>query len=307
MPIIVKRLGTRFFAEVENIDIRKPLGDATIDAINEAIGKHAVLLFRAPDLTDQEQMKFTRYFGELENVQLRVGRDRNLKNQFVADMSNVDGDGNIIAPESEKIMFQKGNQLWHTDSSFKPIPSGPSFLSARVIPAQGGNTEFADLRAAWDALPAERQELLEGLVAEHSLEYSRRRYGYTDFNTDERNLFPAVQQSMVRIHPETGRKNLYLGSHAGRIVGMDKTKSDALLEDLIQFATQPDFVYAHTWSVGDLVMWDNRCALHRARPYNVAAEVRILRRTTVQGTRTNVVGGKPIDEFAAARVDAQAA
>ena len=297
MSLSVSRLGKTFFAEVENVDIRQPLAPAAIDGINDALAEHAILLFRAPGLTDEEQMAFTEQFGPLEAIQLRVGRQRNTSNEFVADMSNVDPDGAILPADSEKLAFQKGNEFWHTDSSFKPVPSGPSFLSARVVPSDGGNTEFADLREAWDALPAERQEMIEGLVAEHSLEYSRARYGYKDFNTDEKQIFPPVYQAMVRTHAVTGRKNLYLGSHAGSIVGMSEAESQALLKELIDYATQPQFVYSHSWTVGDLVMWDNRCTLHRARPYPKQTEKRILRRTTVAGARPTVVNGVPIDEW----------
>lgn len=304
MSLSASRLGKTFFAEVENIDIRQPLADAAIDAINEALAEHAILLFSAPGLTDEEQIAFTKRFGELEDGRLRVGRERNPTSQFIGDMSNVDADGNLIPPDSEKVMFQKGNELWHSDSSFKPVPPGPSLLSARIIPSKGGNTEFADLRAAWEALPPDRQAYFDGLIGEHSLQYSRERYGYCDFNADEMKQFPPVQQPLVRTHPMTGRKNLFTGAHVGRIIGMDRAESEPILQELLEFATQPEFVYIHKWSVGDLVMWDNRCVLHRAQPYPVESEVRVLRRTTVQGVRPIIVEGKPINEYAVAQSQA---
>jgi alpha-ketoglutarate-dependent 2,4-dichlorophenoxyacetate dioxygenase len=179
-------------------------------------------------------------------------------------------------------MMMLANQLWHTDSSFKRVPGKFSFLSAHEVPPSGGQTEFADLRAAYDALDLATKERIEGLVAEHSIFYSRRLVGYTEFSDEERTALPPVPQTIVRIHPATGRKTLYLASHASHIIGWPVEQGRALLDQLIEFATQPCFVYQHRWRVGDLVVWDNRCTLHRGRPYDDANFRRDMRRTTVE-------------------------
>jgi alpha-ketoglutarate-dependent 2,4-dichlorophenoxyacetate dioxygenase len=179
-------------------------------------------------------------------------------------------------------MMQLANQLWHTDSSFKPVPGKVSFLSAHELPPSGGETEFADLRAAYDALDAATKAQVEGLVAEHSIFHSRSLIGYTDFTDEERAALPPVPQTLVRIHPGSQRKTLYLASHASHIIGWPVEQGRALLGDLIEFATQPRFVYRHHWQPNDLMVWDNRCTLHRGRPYDDAGHRRDMRRTTVE-------------------------
>ncbi|HUB50458.1 MAG TPA: TauD/TfdA family dioxygenase, partial [Acetobacteraceae bacterium] len=198
----------------------------------------------------------------------------------VNDISNLDRNNQVMARDDRKRLFSLGNRLWHSDSSFKAVPAKYSLLSARVIPAAGGNTEFADMRAAYDALDDDTKAECESLICEHSQIYSRSILGFTDFSDDERRRFAPVQQRLVRRHPSTGRKSLFLASHAGTIVGWPMPEARMLLRDLTEHATQRRFVYAHVWRPWDLVMWDNRATMHRARPFN-ASEVRDMHRTTV--------------------------
>src|ERR1700730_2406398 len=188
------------------------------------------------------------------------------------------------AQRDRRNLFNLGNQLWHTDSSFKRVPAKCSLLSAREVPSPGpmggGETEFADLRAAWDALPAARKQQLDGLVVEHSIFRSRSQIGFADFNDEIFKQLPPVPQALVRHHPGSGRTSLYLASHASHIIGWPVEKGRALIDELIAFATQPQFVHRHRWRVGDLVMWDNRCTMHRGRPYD-DTQRRVLHRTTV--------------------------
>jgi alpha-ketoglutarate-dependent 2,4-dichlorophenoxyacetate dioxygenase len=186
----------------------------------------------------------------------------------------------VLAREDRRNLFNLGNQLWHTDSSFKHIPAKCSLLSARELPSECGETEFADMRTAWDALPEARKRELEGLVVEHSIFRSRSQIGFADFNDGIFKELPPVQQALVRHHRYSGRTSLYLASHASHIIGWPVEKGRALIEELITFATQPQFVYRHRWSLGDLIMWDNRCTMHRGRPYD-DTQRRVLHRTTV--------------------------
>jgi alpha-ketoglutarate-dependent 2,4-dichlorophenoxyacetate dioxygenase len=197
-------------------------------------------------------------------------------------VSNLDKDNQVFARDDRPRLFGLGNRLWHSDSSFKVIPAKYSLLHARSVPSKGGNTEFADMRAAYDALDDEIKAEVEGLVCEHSQLYSRAILGFTDFTDEERERFKPVHQCLVRTHPVTKRRSLYLASHAGGILGWPVPEARAFLRDLIEHATQRQFVYAHTWKVGDLVMWDNRQTMHRARPFP-AHEPRDMRRTTLVG------------------------
>ncbi len=242
--------------------------------------RFAVLVFRGQKLDDETQLAFSRNFGPLEQAtgDLAQGEQRRLSME-VNDISNVGKDGSVLARDDRRRLFGLGNMLWHSDSSFKAVPAKYSILSARVIPRAGGNTEFADMRAAWDALDQETRALVEPLVCEHSQIYSRGILGF-EFDEAERQRFAPVRQRLVRIHPVTGRKSLFLSSHAGAIVGWPVPEARALLRDLVEHATQRQFVYAHVWEPDDLVMWDNRATMHRARRYD-PAERRDLRRTTV--------------------------
>jgi alpha-ketoglutarate-dependent 2,4-dichlorophenoxyacetate dioxygenase len=246
--------------------------------------RYAVLVFHKQDIDDEQQLAFTRSLGEIEmtlNTGLRAENEYRLPPTF-ADVSNLDQHNRPMARDDRRRLFSLGNRLWHSDSSFKTVPAKYSLLHARSIPSKGGNTEFADMRAAWDALDDETKAACEGLVCEHSQMYSRQLIGFLELSDEERERFKPVYQTLVRTHPATGRKSLYLSSHAGTIVGWPIPEARAFLRDLIEHATQRQFVYSHEWAVGDLVMWDNRQTMHRGRPFP-AEEARDVRRTTLAG------------------------
>ena len=284
MPISLLPLHPLFAAEVSGVDLRHPPDGDAFDRIAAALDHHAVLVFRDQLIDDDQQIAFSRQFGRLETAigRMRKGRKLRLPNPEIADVSNLD-ENDAIRPSSDSWrMFQHANQLWHSDSSFKRVTGKLSLLSAREVPAAGGETEFADLRAAYEALDSVKRAQLEGLVAEHSVFHSRRLIGYTDFSEEERAALPPVPQALVRVHPGSGRKTLYLGAHASHIVGWPVDEGRVLLAKLTAFATQSRFVHQHRWRVGDLVIWDNRCTLHRARPFDDASARRDMRRTTVE-------------------------
>jgi len=272
-----------FFAgEVSGIDITKPLTADQVAAIERGMDQFAVLVFHDQRFTDETQIAFSRNFGELEEAtgDLNWGGKRRIESGLVNDISNLDNDNQVRARDDRQRLFGLGNQLWHSDSSFKEVPAGYSLLSARIIPQAGGNTEFADMRAAWDALDDETKAECANLICEHSQLYSRGTLGFGDFTEADRERFKPVLQRLVRQHPVTGRKSLYLASHAGAIVGWPIPEARAFLRDLTEHATQRKFTYAHVWKQWDLVMWDNRATMHRARPFK-STEVRDMHRTTV--------------------------
>lgn len=270
-----------FGGGVTGVDLTAPLTPAEVAAIAAGMDRFAVLVFPDQRLTDDQQVAFSARFGPLEQAtgDLAQGAERRL-GMTVNDISNLDRDNRVLGRDDRRRLFGLGNRLWHSDSSFKPTPAKYSALSARVIPASGGNTEFADMRAAWDALDVGTQEEIADLVCEHSQLFSRALLGFDDFTDDECRRFAPVPQRLVRRHPVTGRRSLFLASHAGAIRGWAMPEARALLRDLIEHATQRPFVYAHAWRQWDLVMWDNRVTMHRARPYDPAA-VRDMHRTTV--------------------------
>jgi len=284
MPIAIRQIGPCLAGEVEGIDMREPLAAAEIAEIHAGMDRYAVLVFHGQDIDDDQQLAFTRSLGEIEltlNTGLRAESEYRLPPTF-ADVSNLDQHNKPMARDDRRRLFSLGNRLWHSDSSFKTTPAKYSLLHARSIPSKGGNTEFADMRAAWDALDDETKEACEGLVCEHSQMYSRELIGFSGLTDEESERFRPVRQVLVRTHPVTGRKSLYLASHAGTIVGWPTPEARAFLRDLIEHATQRRFVYSHKWAVGDLVMWDNRQTMHRGRPFP-AHEPRDVRRTTLAG------------------------
>jgi alpha-ketoglutarate-dependent 2,4-dichlorophenoxyacetate dioxygenase len=283
MTISTSALHPLFVAEVSDVDLRMSVDEETIRDIAQALDRYAVLVFRRQPLSDNQQIAFSRLFGPLETAfgSIRKDRKTRLGNRLLAEVSNIDANNKIRSSSDPWRLMQRANELWHTDSSFKAVPGKISFLSAHELPPIGGETEFADLRAAYDALDAATKEQIEDLVAEHSLFHSRSLLGYTDFTEDERVAFPPVPQSLVRIHPGCGRKTLYLASHASHVIGWPVERGRALLKGLTERSTQPRFVYRHQWRLNDLVVWDNRCTLHRARPYEDMGHRRDMRRTTV--------------------------
>jgi alpha-ketoglutarate-dependent 2,4-dichlorophenoxyacetate dioxygenase len=274
-----------FFAgEVSGMDLRETMTPHEVAAIIEGMDKFAVLVFRDQQIDDAQQLAFSRNFGTLEiaNSDVRREEDRRLAPE-VGDVSNLGKNNDILGREDRRRLFSLGNQLWHSDSSFKPTPAKYSLLHARVLPSKDGNTEFADMRAAYDALDDDVKAEINDLVCEHSQQYSRGVLGF-DFTDDERQRNPPVPQRLVRRHPGSGRRSIFLSAHAGAIRGWPMPEARALLRDLTEHATQRKFVYAHEWRLDDLVMWDNRAMMHRARRYD-PAEVRELHRTTVADDR----------------------
>jgi len=273
---------------ITDIDVRKPLTPAEVARVEASMDAHAVTVLPGQDINDEQQLAFSRNFGPLEDGANSGARDQDLRLPVVfADVSNLDKDGKIAQRDTKKRMAALANRLWHTDASFRVIPARYSILSGRIVPAEGPDTEFADMRAAYDALDARTKAEVEDLVCEHSLIYSRGQLGFTEFLPNERVAMKPVRQRLVRTHPVTGRKSLYLASHAGTIVGWPVPEARALLRDLTEHATQPQFVYIHQWRQYDLVMWDNRQMMHRVRRFD-ESEIRDMRRTTVAGDAPTV-------------------
>ena len=285
MSLSVRPLHPRFVGEVGGVDIGRPLDTATVAALWQAIDRYAVLVFRGQMLDDERQMDFARQFGELELP--RSGRadvKRRLRPEM-SDISNLDEQGQLRRRDDARRFDQLGNRLWHTDGSFRRIPAALSMLYAHRVPRPGpvgkGETEFADLRAAHDALPAATKAEVEDLVALHDIAWSRAQLGFTELLFGEKDVLPPVPQRLVRVHPGSKRKTLYLAAHASEIVGWPLPDGRLLLRDLIEHATRPEFVYRHAWREGDLVIWDNRCTMHRGRAFD-EREVRDLRRVTTR-------------------------
>lgn len=284
MALALRQISRHFVGEASGLDLTRPLSSEEFAAVRDAIDRYAVLVFHDQALTDAQQIAFTRGFGAIENSagghvakahERRLGAEMN-------DVSNLGMDGKPLARDDRKRMFNLGNRLWHSDSSFRAVPAKYSILSGRKVAASGGNTEFADMRAAYDALDAATKAEIEDLVCEHSLMYSRGSLGFTEFTEEEKIMFRPVRQRLVRTHPASRRKSLYLSSHIGTIVGWPMPEARAFLRDLTEHATAPEFVYVHCWRANDLVMWDNRQTMHRVRRFN-ESEVRDMRRTTVAG------------------------
>ncbi len=285
MPLSIRPLHPVFAGEVTGVDCRRPLDRDEVAAIEAGMDEYAVVVFPDQPLTDAEQIAFTRHFGELEGYNtpghVRRREDHRL-GPGIADFSNLDKSGAIMSAEDRVWFFKLADRLWHSDSSFRPIPAKYSLLSGRVIPSWGADTEFADMRAAYDALDERTRDELEDLVCEHSLVYSREAIGFTQLTPEEIEAFRPVRQPLVRRHPATGRKSLFLAAHAGAIVGWTTPEARMFLRDLTEHATQREFVYSHHWRPNDLVMWDNRTTMHRARRFD-HREVRDVRRTTLAG------------------------
>ncbi|MDX2156720.1 MAG: TauD/TfdA family dioxygenase [Hyphomicrobiaceae bacterium] len=289
MPFTIKQLGPGFVGEVSSIDLTRPLPAEDIAAIHAGMDQYAVLIFHDQDFNDAQQLAFTQSLGAIElaiGVSLRKPEEQRLPNTF-ADVSNLDKEGRPFARDDRRRLYALGNQLWHSDSSFKVVPAKYSLLHARTVASKGGITEFADMRQAWDALDQEAKNLCEPLICEHSQMFSRAKHGFTEFTDEERQRFKPVLQRLVRVHPSTGRKSLYLSSHAGRIVGWPEPEAKAFLMDLTEMATQRELTYSHKWRAGDLVMWDNRSTMHRARPFP-HTDRRDVRRTTLMGDAPTV-------------------
>lgn len=286
----IQPINTDFAAEVFDIDLSKKLSNKDINSIKEAFWKHAVLVFPDQNLSLDQHVDFATLFGPIE-MNVNTYQEEVKKHRFdyrVSDISNLDEEDNILSENSRKRMSGLANRLWHTDSIFRHTPALASALYALTIVPIGGKTEFADTRAAWDALPDVMKNKIEKLIVEHSIFHSRAKIGFTNFTEKERAALPPSRQVLIRTIPENQRKALYIASHAMRIIGMSDHEGATLLDELMTHATQSQFVYSHRWRVGDLVIWDNRCTLHRGTDYDEKRFKRDMRRATVSDVGNSV-------------------
>ncbi|MDE0693389.1 MAG: TauD/TfdA family dioxygenase [Gammaproteobacteria bacterium] len=276
MPITVTPTDATLGAVVTDVDLAQ-LDDATWEEIHAAFLTYGVLIFPGQNLTEEAQGAFALRFGNIEKLTPKQDKP-------TLQFSNQKPDGTTAQPSDPGYPLMRGNEGWHTDSTYMPLAAKAAMLMALVVPPEGGETEFADMRAAYDALSPQMQEKLEGLSAHHSLYHSQSKAGYTH-KTDHLYGFHdkgAPRRPVIKTHPETGRKSIYTGRHAYGIVGMAPEESEALLDALMEDACQPPRTYRHSWQVGDLVVWDNRCLMHRARPYDTS-HPRVLRASRIAG------------------------
>ncbi|MGE4074369.1 MAG: TauD/TfdA dioxygenase family protein [Reyranella sp.] len=293
MSITIQPTHPDFVAEISGVDLARSLAAADRDAIEDAINRYAVVVFRGQALTDEQQVAFARHFGPIQPAAQKArhtGVKHRLRGNDIADISNLDGDSRVLEANSKRRLDWLANRLWHTDASFRAVPGALSMLYAHVVPDDGGDTQFADLRAAYDALPETTRSQIEDLVAEHSIFHSRGQLSVTAYTPEELASLPPVPQRVVRRHAGSGRKTLYIASHASHVIGMPIADGRLLLMDLMEHATQPRFVHSHRWRVGDLVIWDNRCTMHRARPFDTT-KVRDLRRVTTRDVASTLEQG----------------
>jgi alpha-ketoglutarate-dependent 2,4-dichlorophenoxyacetate dioxygenase len=289
MSITITELTPGFVGEVSGIDITQPLTSAQAAELEAGMDRYAVLVYHDQRFTDDQQKAFSRNFGPLEETaggNVTKAADRRLDPEM-ADVSNLGADHKPLARDDRRRLFNLGNQLWHSDSSFRAVPAKCSLLSGRTVVDAGGNTEFADMRAAYDTLDDRTKAEIEDLVCEHSLIYSRGTLGFSDLSDEEKRMFRPVRQRLVRTHPASDRKSLYLSSHIGTIIGRPVPEARALIRDLTEHAVQPRFTYSHKWRQYDFVMWDNRATMHRVRRFDETL-IRDMRRTTVAGTSVTV-------------------
>jgi alpha-ketoglutarate-dependent 2,4-dichlorophenoxyacetate dioxygenase len=280
VTVTVTPLTASFAARIDGVDIARPIDEATWATVRAALDEHSVLVFRRHPLDDEQQIAFSRRFGALE-----VTRSMNpAAGTPFARQSNLDiKTGDVIPAEDRRMVYQLANMLWHSDSSFKQVPSFCSLLSARIIPPEGGATEFASARAAFPSLPDALKRRVEDLVVIHDFAWSRDQVRPGFFTEQERAAYPPVRHPLVRTNPVNGRRSLFLGAHASHVEGLPIDEGRALLATLLDHVTQPQFCYRHEWTEGDLVIWDNRCVLHRATPYDTTHYKRLMQRTTVSG------------------------
>ena len=281
MDLPIYPLAGEFAAEIGDVDLRNEPAPEILEAIRSAFARYAVLVFPQQQLDSQQHLAFASHFGPLERtVDVAMKRSQFRVDEKLADVANIDGTGAVWKADSRRRAFERGNRLWHTDSSFNSPSGYMSMLYARSIAPVGGNTEFTDLRAAWDTLPPPLQSRVRGLLAEHSILNSRRKIGIQEFTAEEAEAFAPVLRPLVRRLPESGRTSLYLAAHIGRIEGVGEREGRELLEVITSHATLPQFRYAHRWRVGDLVMWDNRCTMHRGMPFDDLRWPRDFQRAT---------------------------
>ena len=281
MPITLSPLTPGFACEVGDLDLAAPVSEEDLAAVRDAFARFAVLVFTSQRLTVERHIAFARHFGPLERSVQALRPEETLRApEELVDIANLTADGRVWDRNHRLRLFQLGNRLWHTDSSFKQPTGYASMLYARSVAPIGGHTEFADLRAAWDALDDATRARIDGLVAEHSLLHSRARLGFSDWSPTERVAFAPLARPMVRTIPESGRRSLYLASHIGRVRGLPDEEAEALVARLVAHATERRFTYLHRWRVGDLVMWDNRCTMHRGTEFDDTRWPRDMHRAT---------------------------
>lgn len=276
--LTINPLHPLFAAEVIGLDLKQTLSDETLAQIDDAFLKYSVLVFRNQRVTDDQQIAFSKHFGELETT--KVGTPG--AGSELITLTNIGPDGEIMPPSDRQVLNNKANQKWHTDSSFKPIPAKASMLSARIIPSAGGNTEYISMRAVYQELTDDMKTRIENLHTIHDFSYGRSKIDPTLVTEEERRAVPPVEQAMVLTRSD-GSKSLYLGEHCARIMGMSDTEGRALIDELMAFASQPRFIYSHPWTAHDMVLWDNRAVLHRATPFSNTTEKRLMVRTTIAG------------------------
>jgi alpha-ketoglutarate-dependent 2,4-dichlorophenoxyacetate dioxygenase len=278
MALEIRNLHPLYGVEILGVDVAKPIDDRVFAEIRAALDEHSLLLFRGLDMTDDRQIAFSERFGHL----LRATSNNPTGGTPFSRQSNLDVEtGEFIPADDRRMRYQKANEQFHSDGSYRVVPALCSLLSGRVVPPEAGATEFTTMRGAWEALSPERQKSLEGLVAEHSLFHSRSQVDPTVMNEKQKKEMPPVRQALVRTNPVNGRKSLFVGAHASHIVGWPVEEGRKLLAELMALCAEPRFVYSHQWREGDLVVYDNRCLLHRATPYDITRHKRILQRTTV--------------------------
>ena len=293
MALQIKQLAQTFCGEVRGVDLAAISDESEYKAIHAALLEYGVLVFPEQPLTDAEQERFSKWYGPLE---VTFEDDK----FYVAHLSNVDADGGVRDPNSRKSTFLRANQQWHSDSTVFQAPARISFLSAHAVTPEGGETQWCDMRAAWEALPESRQAELRYLILEHDFQNSRIKAGHK-FDEEQRKRWPPIMHPLVRYHEKTGRPALYVGSQATHVVGWPVKKGQELIDELIAFATQEQFVYTHTWHVNDFIIWDNQRVNHRGKPWDETKYLRDLRRTTVKGEIPTMIDDSPVNEYEVAR------
>lgn len=277
----IEKLHDDFGARITGVDVTPPLDDATVEAIREAIDEHAFLVFPDQHLDDAQQLAFTSLLGEPEPNHVTLGQTG--RREYFGTIGNIDAEGRQMGNDHKHVRFLTGNNMWHSDSSFREVPSFVSIMSVHEVPDEGGETLYVSARAAYDRLSAAEQEAIDPLVTIHDYVFSRSKIGPDAVTPSHAASLPPVRQRLVRTNPRTGRKNYYVGSHAKAIEGWDDGRSRDLLDDLLERATRPEYVYSHRWEPGQLVIWDNRCLLHRGVGYDADKYRRRMRQTRVEG------------------------
>ena len=290
MAISITRIGENVAAEITDLDIGVPFDNSIRDAVISALDIYATVVIRGNPVSQKKQIEFALRFGSLDEVNgvLTTDIKRRVRPELT-DVSNIDAEKKLFGREDRRRLFNLGNRLWHTDSSFKRVAAMYSMLHAHTVVPYGGETQICDLRAAYDALDENMKSRIMDLVAVHSIYTSRAILGFDSFSEKERRALPPIRRSLVREHPGSKRKTLFLASHAGQVLGLTVADGRLLIGELMEHATQREFIYTHKWRTGDLLIWDNRCTMHRVRPFDEDSYRRDMRRATVMETEPGEV------------------